>query len=335
MSFNTDYLRIATEEAWVSPEVLRLGMELIATHSTDDPGFISMWGKIDKNKLLVSRLLDLGKQRIADMDAAGIDMQILSLTAPGVQVFDAPTGNRLAIESNDILAEACRKYPDRFAGLAAVAPQDPAAAALEIERSMQRLNLKGVIINSHTKGEYLDDPKFWPIFEAAEALDAPIYIHPQTPSPAMIKPYLDRGFELAMLGFGAEVALHTLAIIQSGAFDRFPKLKIVIGHAGEGLPYWMYRIDYMSRMSMASKYKAELLPSAYLKRNIWITTSGVPWAPAVTMAQSVLGVERVLYAMDYPYQYVPKEVTMVDEFPISPEDKKKLFETNAVELFNL
>jgi 2,3-dihydroxybenzoate decarboxylase len=335
MTNKVDYRRIATEEAWVSPEILKRGLELVAQNPPDEPGFVSMWGKIEANKLLVSRLLDLGEQRLRDMDASGIDMQLLMLTAPGVQVFDAATANSLAVDSNDQLAEACRNHPDRFAGMAAVAPQDPAAAAKEIERGMKLLDMKGIIINSHTKGEYLDDEKFWEIFEAAEACDAPIYIHPRTPAPAMLQPYLERGFELAMLGFGAEVALHTLAIIQSGAFDRFPRLKIVIGHAGEGLPYWLYRIDYMSRLSMASKYKAQQKPSDYMKHNIWITTSGVPWAPAVTMAQSVIGVERVLYAMDYPYQYVPEEVTMVDEFPISADDKKRLFETNAVELFKL
>jgi len=330
-----DYLRIAAEEAWVSEEVLKQGLELVAKNPADEPGFVSMWGKINNNPLLVSRLLDLGEQRLQDMDDSGIDKQLLALTAPGVQVFAADTANALAVDSNDQLAQACRNHPDRFAGLAAVAPQDPPQAAREIERGMNTLGLKGVIINSHTKGEYLDDEKFWEIFEAAEACNAPIYIHPRTPSPAMLQPYLERGFEMAMLGFGAEVALHTLAIIQSGAFDRFPGLNIVIGHAGEALPYWIYRIDYMSRLSMASKYKAEQLPSDYMKKNIYITTSGVPWAPAITMAQSVLGVDRVLYAMDYPYQFVPEEVTMTDNFPISDADKKKLFETNAIKLFNL
>jgi 2,3-dihydroxybenzoate decarboxylase len=280
--------------------------------------------------------LDIGERRIKDMDAAGTDMQILSLTSPGVQVFDAATANSVAASSNDQLAEAIRKYPTRFAGLAAVAPQDPKEAAKEMERGIKKLGLKGVIINSHTLGEYLDDPKFWEIFEAAEALNAPIYLHPQTPSPDMLKPYLARGFQSAILGFEAEVALHVLGIISSGAFDRFPKLKIVIGHGGEGLPYMMYRIDFFStRGRSAHSWKAKRAPSEYLKSNIYITTSGLPWAPAITMAQSVLGVDRVLYAMDYPYQYVIEEVTMTDNFPISDEDKKKLFQTNAERVFNL
>ena len=201
---------------------------------------------------------------------------------------------------------------------------------------MKKLGLKGAVINSHTKGEYLDDPKFWEIFEAAESLNAPIYIHPQTPSPDMIKPFVKRGMDTAIMGFGVEVALHTLGIITSGALDRFPKLKIVIGHGGEGLPYSLYRIDYMQENNrQAFMPKLKMLPSDYMKRNIYITTSGLPWAPAITMAQSVLGMDRVLYAMDYPYQYRVEEVIMTDKFPISAANKKKLFQKNAEKVFSL
>ena len=170
-----------------------------------------------------------------------------------------------------------------------------------MERSIKKLKLNGVIINSHTRGEYLDDPKYWEIFEAAQALDAAIYLHPQTPPPDMVMPYLARGFERAIMGFAHEMSLHVLGLMTSGVFDRFPKLKIVIGHGGEGLPYMLYRIDYMyenARYPFMKKVKK--LPSDYMKENFYITTSGLPWAPAITMAQSVLGMDRVLYAMDYP-----------------------------------
>lgn len=329
------YLRIATEEAWITPEILKLYRKMIAERSSDDPGFLAMWEMIGSNSPIVSRLLDLGEGRIHDMDASGIDKQLLLLTAPGVQVFDAVTANSLAADSNERLAEAIRKHPDRYAGLAAIAPQDPNTAAKELERCMKTLRLNGAVINSHTRGEYLDDPKFWAIFEAAEALNAAIYIHPQTPSPAMLKPFLDRNLHMAIMGFGVEVAFHVLAIIRSGAFDRFPRLKIVIGHAGEGLPYWLYRIDYMSKLPGFAPKKLKKKPSEYMKRNLYITTSGVPWAPAITMAQSVLGVDHVLYAMDYPYQFVPAEVRMTDRFPISAAAKKKLFQTNAEMIFHL
>jgi 5-carboxyvanillate decarboxylase len=330
------YKRIATEEAWITPEIMKRYRELIAKEA-GDAGFLSLWGVfIRRGGILIDRLLNMGAKRIHDMDVSGIDVQLLLLTAPGVQVFNTAEAKSLAASSNDQLAEAIRKYPKRYAGLAAIAPQDPKAAAKELERGMSKLGLKGAVVNSHTKGQYLDDPKFWEIFEAAEALKAPIYIHPQTPSPDMLKPFVKRGLETAIMGFGVEVALHTLGIITSGAFDRFPDLKIVIGHGGEGLPYWLYRIDYMQENNRAAHMpKLKLKPSDYMKRNIYITTSGMPWAPAITMAQSVLGMDRVIYAMDYPYQYRVEEVTMTDEFPISAANKKKLFQTNAERVFSL
>jgi 2,3-dihydroxybenzoate decarboxylase len=285
-------------------------------------------------------MTDLGDLRISDMDQTGIARQILSLTSPGVQVFDAPTAVALARSSNDFMTDAIRRRPDRFSGLAAIAPQDPAAAAKELERGVQSLGLKGAIINSHTRGQYLDDPKFWPIFEAAEALDVPIYIHPNTPSPAMIGPFLERGLDGAIFGFAVETSLHILRIILSGVFDRFPRLKLVIGHLGEGLPYWLFRIDFMhNRMVTANRYasvqKLQRKPSDYVKENLYITTSGMAWEPPILYAQSVLGVDRVLYAMDYPYQFVPEEVAVTDNLPISDADKKKLYQSNAEKVFNL
>jgi 5-carboxyvanillate decarboxylase len=331
-----DYKRIATEEAWGPPEMFKMYAKLIEDGPLTDPGFVSLWGHFLHNTQLLDQLEDIGERRIHDMDIAGVDKMVLSLTAPGVQVFDAATANSLAISTNDQLAAAIKKHPDRFAGLAAVAPQDPKAAAKEMERGIKKLGLNGVIINSHTNGEYLDDPKYWEIFEAAQALDAAIYLHPQTPPPDMVMPYLARGFERAIMGFAHELSLHVLGLMTAGVFDRFPKLKMVIGHGGEGMPYMLYRYDYMyenARYPFMKKVKK--LPNDYMKENIYITTSGLPWAPAITMAQSVLGMDRVLYAMDYPYQFVPEEVTMTDNFPISAADKKKLFQTNAERVFSL
>jgi len=283
---------------------------------------------------------DLGERRIRDMDATGIAKQILSLTSPGVQVFDAPTAVALAASFNDQLAEAIRKRADRFAGLAAIAPQDPPAAAKELQRSVRSLGLKGAIINSHTRGEYLDDPKFWEIFEAAESLGVPIYLHPTTPSPRMIGPFIDRGLDGAVFGFAVETSLHVLRIVVSGVFDRFPKLKIVIGHLGEGLPYWLFRIDFMHQRLVANnRYatakKLNKKPSEYLKDNFYVTTSGMAWQPPILYALSVLGPDRVMYAMDYPYQFVPEEVKVTDDLPISDADKKKLYQTNAERVFAL
>lgn len=333
------YKRIATEEAWAPSELLVTYQKMAASKSIDDPGFVALWSRLGSRVELMTRLADIGEGRIRDMDAVGIDMQILSLTSPGVQVFDSATAVAIAAASNDQVADAIRKYPTRFSGLAAAAPQDPKAAAKEIERGVRKLGLKGVIINSHTRGEFLDDPKFWDIFEAAEALDVPIYLHPQTPPPAMIMPYVERGLESAILGFGAESGLHALAIIRSGAFDRFPKLRMILGHGGEALPFWLYRLDYMNRSARSSirNGASKLLrkPSEYLKENFYVTTSGMAWSPVITFLQSVLGKDRVLYAMDYPYEYEAYEVMATDDVPISETDKKQLFQTNAEKVFAL
>jgi len=332
------YKRIATEEAWAPSDLLATYRKMAGSKSIDDPGFVALWARLGANAQLVARLADIGEGRIRDMDATGIEMQVLALTSPGVQVFDAATANNIASDTNDQVAEAIRKYPTRFAGLAAAAPQEPKAAAKEIERGVRKLGLKGVIINSHTRGEFLDDPKFWDIFEAAEALNVPIYLHPQAPPPAMIVPYVERGLEGAIWGFGAESGLHALAVIRSGAFDRFPKLRLVLGHGGEALPFWLSRIDYFTRVRPNTPKGLTQLkrkPSEYMKENIYMTTSGMAWSPVITFLQSVLGVERVLYAMDYPYQYEPDEVTATDGVPISKSDKKKLFQTNAEKLFAL
>src|SRR5262245_19914514 len=312
---------------------------MAAKKSIDDPGFIALWNRLGSRGQLVERLGDIGERRIADMDASGIDVQILSLTSPGVQVFDAATATAIAADTNDQLAEAIRRYPTRFAGLAAAAPQDPKAAVKEIDRAVRTLGLKGVILNSHTRGEMLDDPKFWEIFEAAEALHVPIYIHPQAPPPAMIGPYVERGLEGALWGFGAETGLHALAIIRSGALDRFPQLRLVIGHGGEALPFWLYRLDYMNRTarpglrSGAASLTRKI--SEYLTEHFYVTTSGMAWAPVITFIQSVLGVDRVLYAMDYPYQFEISEVIASDETPMTAEDRKKFFQTNAERVFSL
>lgn len=334
-----DYKRIATEEAWAPADLLTRYRTMAANKSIDDPGFIALWTRLGARSQLGDRLADIGDRRIADMDASGIDLQILSLTSPGVQVFDAATANAMASDTNDQVAAAVRAHPTRFAALAAVAPQDPRSAAKEIDRAVRTLGLKGVIINSHTRGELLDDPKFWEIFEAAEGLNVPIYIHPQAPPPAMIGPYVERGLEGALWGFGAETGLHALAIIRSGALDRFPKLRVVIGHAGEALPFWLFRLDYMNRTARpAIRTGAASLSkqiSEYLKEHFYITTSGMAWAPVINFVQSVIGVDRVLYAMDYPYQFEIDEVIASDETPMSPEDRRKFFQTNAERVFAL
>jgi 2,3-dihydroxybenzoate decarboxylase len=318
---------------------------MLAGGPSGDPGFDSMWGHFaggasERVVRILERLLDVGEGRLRDMDAAGIDQQLLLLTSPGVQVFDAATAVALAAASNDQASETVRRHPERFTALAAVAPQDPAAAAKELERAVKRLGLKGAVINSHTRGELLDDTKFWPIFEAAEALRVPVYIHPNTPPRDMIGPFLSRGLEGAIYGFAVECGMHLLALIISGVFDRFPMLRLVVGHLGEGAPFWMSRFDFMHRAQVASKRYRHWKPlkrkiSDYMKENIYFTTSGMPWEPAIMFTRSVVGADRVLYAMDYPYQYVPEEVSAMEAMPLTAPEKAAFFQHNAEKVFGL
>lgn len=340
----SEFVRIAAEEAWAPPDILARYKKLLAEKPESwDPGFRSLWGFFSghtpRATQLVARIQDMGAQRLADMDASGISKQLVFLTAPGVQVFDAATAVSLSRDYNDELSANIRKHPDRYAGLAAIAPHAPQDAVKELQRSIG-LGFKGAVVNSHTQGEYLDQPKFWPIFEAAEALDVPLYLHPNTPPASMIAPFLPRGLDGAIYGFAVETGLHLLRIVLAGVFDRFPKLRIVVGHLGEGLPFWLFRLDFMHRsMVNANRYPGvkplKKKPSDYLKENVWVTTSGMQWAPAILFCQQVLGINRVLYAMDYPYQFVPEEVKVTDELPISAADRDRLYHLNTREVFKL
>jgi 2,3-dihydroxybenzoate decarboxylase len=339
------YLRIATEEAFATPGQLKAYHKLLGDPSFDDPGFRSLWGfygvsKSERARFIYDRLQDLGAQRLADMDAAGIDHAVLALTSPGTQVFDAATGTAIAIEANDILFDACKAHPTRFSGMTAIAPQDVAGSVRELERGARKLGFGAAVINGHTLGEYHDHEKYWPIYEAAEALDVPIYLHPNAPPRQMIQPFVEAGLDGAVYGFGVDTGLHMLRIICAGVFDRFPRLQFIIGHAGEALPYWQYRLDYMHGATVRSKRYPQLKTlqhpiSHYLRSNVTITNSGVAWQPAIEFAQKVLGVDRVMYAMDYPYQYLVDEVRWLDAMTIPEADKKAFFQTNAERVFKL
>ncbi|MDH4108988.1 MAG: amidohydrolase family protein [Gammaproteobacteria bacterium] len=340
-----DIKRIATEEAFSPPEMMDAYRGIIREQSVDDPGFYSLWGHYltsdsERPRAIRDKLIDLDGERLADMDATGIHHQVISLTSPGVQVLERDLAVNIATLANDRLAEAVARHPDRYTGLAAMAPQDPPAAAREIERGVTRLGFKGVILNSHTQGEYFDDRKFWEIFEVCEQLDVPVYLHPNTPSKAMIDPLLESGLDGAIFGFAVETGMHLLRIIVSGAFDRFPGLKIVVGHLGEALPFWLFRLDFMhGAMVRANRYPTvrplKKKISDYMRENVWITTSGMAWEPAIMFVRSVIGNDRVMYAMDYPYQFVPAEVEVTDNLPISDAEKQAFYQTNAEKLFSI
>jgi len=339
------YLRIATEEAFATREQIDAYLRMVKDGSADR-GMVSLWGfyghsPSERATQIVDRLLDLGEQRIRHMDETGIDRAVLALTAPGAQaILDLEEAKGIAQRANDALAEHVTARPDRYIGMTTVAPQDPEWSAREIVRGARQLGFKGVQINSHTQGRYLDEPKFDPIFRALADTGQPLYIHPSTPPDSMIGPMLEAGLDGAIFGFGVETGLHLLRLITTGIFDRYPALQIMVGHMGEALPYWVYRLDYMHQAGIRSKRHARMKPLGksilgYLQSNVLITSSGMAWAPAIQFAQQVLGEDRVMYAMDYPYQFEPDEVRTHDLLDIPLEVKRKLMQTNAERWFRL
>src|SRR3984893_7485797 len=316
------YLRIATEEAFATREQIDVYLRMVKD-GTADKGMQSLWGfyaqsPSERATQIIDRLLDLGEERLRHINETGIDVAVLALTSPGAQpILDVGEAKGIAQRANDLLAEQVAARPDRYVGMTAVAPQDPEWSAREIVRGATQLGFKGVQINSHTQGEYLDAPKFDPIFRALADTAQPLYIHPATPPDSMIGPLLEAGLDGAIFGFGVETGMHLLRLITTGIFDRYPDLQIMVGHAGEALPYWAYRLDFMHQAGVRSKRYARMKPLGktileYLRSNVLITTSGMAWAPAIRFAQEVLGEDRVMYAMDYPYQYVPDEVRTRD-----------------------
>ena len=339
------YLRIATEEAFATREQIDAYLRMVKD-GTADKGMTSLWGfyaqsPSERAMLIIERLLNLGERRIADMDATGIDVAILSLTSPGVQpLFDANEAKAMVTRANDYLAERCAAYPTRFVGMTSIAPQDPEWSAAEIRRGANELGFKGVMVNSHTHGHYLDEPQFDPIFRALADTGQPLYIHPQTLPDAMIGGMIEAGLDGAIFGFGVETGMHLLRLITTGIFDRYPDLQIAVGHGGEAVPYWLYRIDFMHKAGVASQRYERLKPLkkgmfACLRENVLATTSGLPFPPAIKLMLEVMGEDRVMYAMDYPYEYVADEVRAHDLLDIPDTTKKKLMQTNAERVFAL
>jgi 2,3-dihydroxybenzoate decarboxylase len=337
----TPFKKIAIEEAFVTQDIADEWNKIIAAGSPGEPGFRKMGESIladnPGTRIIHQRLIDLGEGRMRDMDTNGIDMQLISITSPGVQVLEPSLARDLAQDANNHLSQAVKAHPDRFAGMTAIAPQLPESAALELERSVNTLGLKGALINSHTNGEYLDDQKYWPIFEAANALKAPIYLHPRSPGQGMIEPYLDYGLYFAGWGFAVETSLHALRLIMSGVFDEFPDLKIILGHMGEGIPFYLQRIDnrYLLQVKIGAVKEMPRLPSEYFKDHFVITTSGVAQQSSLQLAHAELGADRILFAADYPYEDVDEAVHFMDTADLTDVDKHKIYHGNAEQLFNL
>lgn len=339
------YRRIATEEAFATREQIDTYLDMVR-NGTADQGMQSLWGFYGTSPStrateILDRLLNLGEQRIAHMDATGIDVAVLAMTSPGVQPFsDVHLAKGMASRGNDVLAGWVETYPDRYVGMTAVAPQDPVWSAHEIKRGAKQLGFKGVQINSHTQGHYLDEPQFDPIFRALADTGQPLYIHPATLPDSMMGGMIEAGLDGAIFGFGVETAYHLLRLLTSGIFDRYPDLQVIAGHGCEALPYWLYRTDFMHKAGIRSGRYDRIKPLQhdlfhYMRNNILGTCSGLPFAPAIKLMIEVMGEDRVMYAMDYPYEYVADEVRAMDDLDLPLATKRKFFQTNAERWFRL
>ena len=330
---------IAIEEAFAYPPITE------ATNS--GAGFATLKEHYRLFQAIEERLEDLAETRLADMDSGGIDFQVISHTAPGPDSLDAALANRLTREANDALAKAVAAHPDRFAAFATLPMTDPHAAASELERAVRDLGFRGALINGTIRGRFLDDSAFAPVLAKAESLGVPLYLHPSLPPPSVMQAYFSglsplQSFTLATGAWGwhCETGLHTLRLITAGIFDRYPGLQMIIGHMGEMLPFALGRTDAM--LTPFSKHLRQRV-AEYFQTNIWITTSGVFTHPPLQCALSVIGADRILFAVDYPYSANvehPERVNeegrrFLDTAPISPADRAKIAHRNAERLLKI
>ncbi len=312
------------------------------------PGFVAGPGKDFTEALqkrgaggvrILRQLQDVGDGRIAEMDAAGIDMQVLSLNAPGVEQADAAEQVAIARESNDLLADIVKKNSKRFAGFAALPVAAPEQAADELDRRVRQQGFKGTMINGHSRGRYLDDKFFSPILERAEALNVPIYLHPTVP-PKAVADVLYGGFSPAVSGVFAssgwgwhiETAVHLIRMILGGVFDRHPKLQVVVGHLGEGLPFMLPRLN---RNMPTQLTKLERPLGAYLRENVHYTFAGFNFPATFLDLLLEVGVERIMFSVDHPYGSMAEARAFLDQSPVTSSDRMRIAHGNAERLLNL
>ncbi len=288
---------------------------------------------------LAERLGDLGALRIREMDEAGIDMQVISHGAPSVQKMDPESAVTLARRANDRLNEACRAHPTRFSAFTVCPTPDPKAAADELERTVTKYGFKGAMIHGLTNGMFHDDKRFWPIFERAAALDVPIYIHPAYPHPAVLEAYYKDyiaaypTFASAGWGFTVETATQGIRMILSGVFDAYPKLQIILGHLGEGLPFYVWRIDHaISRPG--NKTVSKSFRDTFCE-HFHVTTSGFFSDPALQCTITELGIDRVMFSIDYPFVENPPGTKWIEALSLNAADKEKILSGNAKRLLKL
>ena len=285
---------------------------------------------------IIEQNLDLGAKRLAHMDAHGVDVQVLSFGSPGPQAFAADVAIPMARDANDRLHQTVKAHPTRFAGFAALPTADPKAAAGELERCVRELGFKGAMIHGHQQGEFLDARKYWGIWEKAEALGVPIYLHPALAHPDAVKAYFQGYEELARAGWGfaVDTSCHFLRLVFAGVFDAYPKLKLILGHLGEGLPFAMHRLNDHT-WAAAKRRGLKKSPLEYLRDNMLVTTSGNWFEPAFVCTLLALGADNILFAIDWPYEANKTGMEFLRKLSISDADKEKIAHGNAERVLRL
>jgi predicted TIM-barrel fold metal-dependent hydrolase len=326
---------VALEEHFTVPRIVA-GISPDAIARRGFPGADFAWAQTNKR----DELADLGAARIADMDASGVTVQVLSVAGPGADLVPGQAGIALARAYNDALAEACARHPDRYRGFAHLPMLAPEAAADELERTVRDLGFHGVLVNGATDGRFLDDPMFEPILARAAALDVPIYLHPGIPTADVRAAYFDGlpgnfSFTLALSAWGwhADTAIHTLRLVLSGALDRHPGLKIVIGHMGEALPFMLDRIDETTALQAKTLLRRSVRQT--ILDQVWITTSGFFTMVPFMAALMTFGADRIMFSVDYPFASNARARAFLDALPVSPADRAKIAHGNADALLRL
>jgi len=278
---------------------------------------------------------DVGAARIKRMDDAGIDLQVLSHVTPGAQGFDRETAVRFAREANDWLGEIVKSHPRRFAGFATLPTQDPPVAADELERTVRDYGFRGALINGHTNGHYLDEPPWWGLFERAQALDVPIYIHPADLPRAVLNSYFQDypGLAKAAWGWAIDTGTYLLRLMCSGLFDAYPKAQVIVGHMGELIPFHLKRIH--RGVSLMGNTRMKRTIAEYLRDNVSVTTSGVFEHASLACALATLGSDRLLLSVDDSFEDNVAGVAFLKSAPLSLADREKLAHGNAERLLNV
>jgi predicted TIM-barrel fold metal-dependent hydrolase len=321
--------KIGLEEHFAIPDTLG-----------DSKGFLAdrTWPELE------SRLTDMQARRVAEMDRHGMQMMILSLNAPAIQaIHETGKAVEIARRANDFLAREVAKRPDRFQGLAALAMQDPDQATRELVRSVKELGFRGALVNGFSQIDdpgsmvYLDDPRYAGFWAECEKLGVPFYLHPRNPLPSAAQIYEGHPWLLGPTwAFGQETAVHALRLMASGLFDRHPRLQIILGHLGEGLPYSIWRCDNRNAWTKAPPgYPAKKRLGEYLQQNFYLTTSGNFHTPTLVNAMLEVGAERIMFSTDWPFENVDHAAIWFDACTISEADRLKIGRTNAERLFKL